>query len=120
MKNPYFLYQQMGYMTPPYMMPPSYPTNRQSYDSYAMDPQQHYLQMAKCYPMNHMNPMNPMYMPPMPSMSGMGMPKYQSQTPEMKSHPFYTYPMIPPPPPQNASYPSGQSQKLKGSTQQNN
>lgn len=71
--------------------------------------------MAKCY---SMNPMNPMYMPPpmpsmsgmsgmsgMPGMPGMGMPKYQpTQTPEMKSHPFYTYQMMHAPPPQNTAY----------------
>lgn len=100
MKNPYFGYQHIGYMPPPFMMPHTYPpTTRQSYENYEkMYNMDYYMQMSKCYPMGqmYMPPMAPMA--PMPQMTAMDMPKYTAPQNNdlMMKNPFYSYPMMPP------------------------
>lgn len=99
MKNPYYGYQPMSYMQPPFMMPPSYPMDRQAYqemEKYSPD-RQYEMFMSKYYPMNQM------YMPPM---TMMGMPKYPPTSDLMMKSPYYPYPMMPQPQPLSYPQPS--------------
>lgn len=100
MKNPYFGYQHIGYMPPPYMMPHGYPpTARQGYADYEkMYNMDYYMQMSKCYPMGQMGQMYmPAPLPPLPQIPAMQMQKYSNQQTNdmMMKNPFYSYPMMP-------------------------